>query len=92
MTTPPTTFQTAVNRSTTDCQRHRAIDRLAAAGDTDSLRLLVMTDGLEGEFRRRALKRLLEQDDRSPLEKLAEEATLDPRLRRNVRAEVCRRD
>lgn len=81
-------FQTVVKPIVSHEQRRKAIDTLVQEADRTSLAVVVQTDGLRGEYRRRALDGLAECDGRDQLEALAEDTTIDPSLRR--RAEELR--
>lgn len=74
-------FQTAVKSNVQYDDRLTALDRLAEANDTQSLRLFVQLDGMGGDLRRQALYRLADCGASAELERLANDRTLDPSLR-----------
>jgi hypothetical protein len=83
-----TNFQTAVKSSVSHANRREAIDRLVENDERRNLALIVEMGGLRGEFRRRALEGLGECNASDQLEKLAEDTTVDPSLRRRA-GELC---
>lgn len=81
-------FQTAVKKRVPRDNRLNAIDRLAAQNEYTNLSVLVQTGGLDGEYRRRALKRLIDCGGTEQLEALAEDLSVPESLRRRAEEAV----
>ncbi|EMA42237.1 hypothetical protein [Halococcus hamelinensis] len=84
MSSPRSLFRTVVNRNTPHETRIAAIDELADADATSQLHTIVVTDGLNGTYRRRAVKNLGQCRSFTELERLIDDVTVPPSLRKTV--------
>jgi len=78
-------FQTVVDKKVPRHTREDAIDGLREAGATTQLRLIVVTSGLDGQYRRQALNALGQCQATSELETLADDISLAQSLRERAK-------
>ena len=81
MSSPRSLFQTVVDKNAPRHAREDAINGLAEAGATTQLRLIVVTSGLDGGYRRQALNALGQCRATNELEKLVDDRSLAQPLR-----------
>jgi len=81
MSSPRSLFQTVVDKNAPRHAREDAIDGLAETGATTQLRLIVVTSGLDGRYRRLALNALGQCRAKNELETLADDRSLAQPLR-----------
>ncbi|MFD1632832.1 hypothetical protein ACOZ4L_15120 (plasmid) [Haloplanus ruber] len=81
MSSPRSLFQTVVDKSAPRHAREDAIDALAAAGATTQLRVVAVTSGLDGRYRRTALNALGQCRAMNELETLVDDRSLAQPLR-----------
>jgi hypothetical protein len=81
MSSPRSLFQTVVGKNVPRDAQEDAFDGLAAAGATTQLRLVVVTSGLDGRYRRRALNALGQCRATNELETLVDDRSLAQPLR-----------
>ncbi|ELZ17426.1 hypothetical protein [Natrinema limicola] len=81
-------FQTAVDANVPRQTRETAINGLAMAGATTQLRVIVVTSGLAGPYRRQALSALDLCGATDELERLAADSSLHRSLRKQAEASV----
>jgi hypothetical protein len=85
MSSPRSLFQTVVDKNAPRHAREDAIDGLSEAGATTQLRLIVVTSGLDGQYRRQALNALGQCQATSELETLADDISLAQSLRERAK-------
>ncbi|MFC7057897.1 hypothetical protein [Halovenus salina] len=81
-------FQTAIKKSVARENRSSAVDRLAAKDERANLSVLVQAGGLAGEFRRQALKGLINCGGTEQLKSLADDPSVPKSLRRRAEEAV----
>ncbi|GAB3320026.1 hypothetical protein [Haloplanus salinarum] len=81
MSSPRSLFQTVADKNAPRHAREDAINGLAEAGATTQLRLIVVTSGLDGGYRRQALNALGQCRATNELEKLVDDRSLAQPLR-----------
>ena len=85
MSSPRSLFQTIVDKNAPRHAREDAINGLAKAGATTQLRLIVVTNGLYGRYRRQALNALGQCRATNELEKLVDDRSLAQPLRERAK-------
>lgn len=78
-------FQTVVDKNVPRHAREDAIDGLTEAGATTQLRLIVVTSGLDGQYRRQSLNALGQCRATSELETLADDISFAQSLRERAK-------
>ncbi|AKU09682.1 hypothetical protein [Haloferax gibbonsii] len=81
MSSPRSLFRTVVDKNAPRGTREDAIDELADERATTQLRLVVVTSGLDGRYRRQALNALSRCRATDALDELANDTSLGPPLR-----------
>lgn len=84
MGTPEQNFETAVDQSSDDEERERAIGLLETANECDSLAEIVGMDDLEDRYREQALTALAHPQCKATLADLAEDESLEESLRQRA--------
>lgn len=84
MDSPRALFRTAVNKNAPHEARNEAIDTLVEVGATTQLRVIVVTDGLSGSFRRRALNGLDQCQATAALSALVNDVSLPTALQQRA--------
>ena len=84
MPSPRSLFRTVVSKNTPRERREAAIDSLEALDATTNLRVIVVTAGLDGPFRRQALAALGRCGATEPLDRSATDTSLDPALQKRA--------
>jgi hypothetical protein len=81
MSSPRSLFQTIVGKNAPRHAREDTVDGLAKAGAPTQLRLIAVTNGLSGRYRRQALNALGRCRATNELEKLVDDRSLAQPLR-----------
>jgi hypothetical protein len=84
MPSPRLLFQTVMNKSTQRAERESAIDALAELDATTQLRVVAVSAGLDGPYRRRAVNALGRCRATETLDGLADDTSLDSTLRKRA--------
>jgi len=84
MPSPSSLFQTVVHKNAPRETREDAIERLEELGATKQLRVIVVTGGLDGRYRRQALNALGRCKATTELEQLANNRSVDTPLRKQA--------
>lgn len=77
-------FRAVVNKRIPRDERIASIDRLGQNDHRTNLSVLVRAEGLDGEYRRRALERLIECNGTEQVEALADDPSIPDSLRRRA--------
>jgi len=84
MSSPSSLFRTVVDKNVPHETRKAAIDELAEIDATTQLRVIVVTDGFNGSFRRQALSGLGQCRATTELATLADDRSLPTSLRKRA--------
>lgn len=85
MSGPRSLFQTVIDKNVPRNAREDAIDGLTEARATTKLRLIVVTSGLDGQYRRLALNALGQYRATSELKTLVDDISLAQSLRERAK-------